>query len=121
MRTVTLTTALCLIWPGSGFAQLLTLAELEQMALTNNPTLVQAQALVDAADGKARQAGLFPNPTIGYTGNEISRGPIIRGGEHGFFIEQTIPLGGKLKLSRSVFEREAAQAEAILEVSGFGC
>ena len=115
MRTVTLTTALCLIWPGSGFAQLLTLAELEQMALTNNPTLVQAQALVDAADGKARQAGLFPNPTIGYTGNEISRGPIIRGGEHGFFIEQTIPLGGKLKLSRSVFEREAAQAEAILE------
>ena len=115
MRTVTLTTALCLIWPGSGFAQLLTLAELEQMALTNNPTLVQAQALVDAADGKARQAGLFPNPTIGYTGNEISRGPIIRGGEHGFFIEQTIPLGGKLKLSRSVFKREAAQAEAILE------
>ena len=115
MRTFTLITALCLIWPGSVFAQPLTLAELERMALTNNPTLVQAQALVDAADGKAKQAGLFPNPTIGYTGDEISRGPIIRGGEHGFFIEQTIPLGGKLKLSRSVFEREVAQAEAILE------
>ena len=28
-------------------------------------------------------------------GTEISNGPVIRGGEHGLFVEQTIPLGGK--------------------------
>lgn len=38
---------------------------------------------------------------------------MIRGGEHGFFVEQTIPLGGKLGLSRVIFEREASQAEAL--------
>lgn len=93
----------------------LTLDALERMALENNPTLAQAAAGVDAAKGRAKQAGLFPNPTVGYTGEEISRGPIIRGGEHGFFVEQTIPLGGKLRLSRNVFEREATQAEALRE------
>ena len=115
MRTLTFTAALWVILSGVGFAQPLTLARLEQMALANNPTLAQAQAQVAAAEGKAKQAGLFPNPSIGYSGDEISPGPVIRGGEHGFFVEQTIPLGGKLKLSRRVFEREVVQAEAIGE------
>lgn len=92
---------------------LLTLADLEARALASNPTLEQAASEVDAARGRARQAGMLPNPTIGYTGDEISRGPIIRGGEHGFFVEQTIPLGGKLGLSRQIFEREATEAEAL--------
>src|SRR5262245_37190924 len=70
----------------------LTLEELEQMALQYNPTLGQAARQVEAAQGRAQQAGLWPNPTIGYTGDEISRGPVIRGGEHGFFVEQRIPL-----------------------------
>lgn len=94
----------------------LTLADLERMALENNPTLSQASSEIEAARGRAKQAGLLPNPTVGYTGSEISRGPIIRGGEHGLFLEQTIPLGGKLGLSRQVFNREATQAEALREV-----
>jgi cobalt-zinc-cadmium efflux system outer membrane protein len=94
----------------------LTLAALEDMALRNNPTLVQARAQIDAAHGRARQAGLLPNPLIGYTAEEVSGGPIIRGGEHGFFLEQTIPLGGKLRLSRAIFEREAGQAAALYDV-----
>ena len=85
----------------------LTLAELERMALENNPTLPQALSGIEAARGRATQAGLLPNPTVGYTGSEISGGPIIRGGEHGLFVEQTIPLGGKLGLSRQIFNREA--------------
>jgi cobalt-zinc-cadmium efflux system outer membrane protein len=94
----------------------LALADHERMAVEGNPTLKQADAEIDAARGRARQAGLLPNPTMGYTGEEIGGGPIIRGGEHGFFVEQTIPLGGKLRLSRQVFEREATQAEALLDV-----
>ncbi len=94
----------------------LTLADLERMALENNPTLPQAASEIEAARGRAKQAGLLPNPTVGYTGSEISGGPVIRGGEHGLFVEQTIPLGGKLGLSRQIFNREATQAEALRDV-----
>ncbi len=94
----------------------LSLERLEQMAFENNPTLRQAQAELDAARGRARQAGTFPNPVIGYTAEEVSGGAVIRGGEHGAFIEQQIPLGGKLALSRTVFAREADQAEAALDL-----
>lgn len=94
----------------------LTLADLEQLALKNNPTIAQAAGEVDAARGRAKQAGLLPNPTVGYTGAEISGGPVINGGEHGIFVEQTIPLGGKLRLSRQVFERAATEAEALRDV-----
>jgi outer membrane protein TolC len=54
-------------------------------------------------------------PVVGYTGEEISSSPVIRGGEHGFFVEQTIPLGGQLGLSRSVFQQEVTQAEALAD------
>jgi cobalt-zinc-cadmium efflux system outer membrane protein len=101
--------------PGPTFPPL-TLAELERMALERNPTLAQAAADVDAARGRARQAGVLPNPTMGYIAEEVSGGPVIRGGEHGFFIEQTIPLGGKLKLSREMFDRATAEAEARVDV-----
>lgn len=93
----------------------LTLAALEARALARNPTLAQAAAEVQAAHGRARQAGMLPNPTIGYTGDEISSGPVIRGGEHGFFVEQTVPLGGKLRLTARIFDREATQAEALAD------
>src|SRR6266498_1750257 len=71
-------------------ADSLRLADFEKMALENNPTLKQSEAMVREAQGRLKQAGLYPNPTIGYNGDEISRGPIIRGGEHGIFIDQTI-------------------------------
>jgi len=93
----------------------LSLFELERIATQNNPTLKQAEANVQAARGRVRQAGLYPNPTVGYTGDEISPGPIIRGGEHGFFVDQRIVLGGKLGKNRQVFSHELAQAEAELQ------
>jgi len=89
-----------------------TLGELEQLALQNNPTATAAAAGIEAARGRARQAGAWPNPVIGYSGEELKRGELDRRGEHGFFVEQTIPLGGKLRLSRDVFERAVETAEA---------
>lgn len=94
----------------------LTLEALEQMALEHNPTVRQASASVDAARGRARQAGTWFNPTIGYAGEEIKPGEVIDLGEHGVFYDQQIPLGGKLRLSRQVFEREAAQASLLVDV-----
>ena len=92
----------------------LRLEDLEQMALASNPTLVQAAAEIRAAEGRKRQAGLFPNPTVGYTGSEI-RGGSFRGGEQGVFVQQNIVLGGKLRLSKSVFEQERKEAETEAE------
>src|SRR6266446_1069953 len=89
----------------------LTLGELEQMALSSNPTLAQAAAEIRAAAGRKLQSGLYPNPTVGYQGEQI-RGGTQGGGEQGFFVSQDIVLGGKLGLNRRVFEQEKKQAEA---------
>lgn len=89
----------------------LTLEQLEQMAATNNPTLRQAEAEIRSTQGRARQAGLYPNPTIGYQGEEI-RGGSFGGGEQGGFIQQDIVLGGKLGAARKVVEQERKQADA---------
>lgn len=97
----------------------LRLEELEQMALQHNPTLAQAKARIRAAHGQMTQAGLYPNPSVGYTADEVSTGPIIRGGEHGFFLEQEIVTGGKLRLSRSVFAQKKIQAEAAAEMQQY--
>jgi outer membrane protein, heavy metal efflux system len=91
----------------------LRLEDLEQMALDSNPTLAQTVANVRAAAGRKVQAGLYPNPTVGVTGDENTPGPIIRGGEFGGFIEQRIVTAGKLGRSRRIFEQEEREAEAI--------
>ncbi|MGE0406183.1 MAG: TolC family protein [Candidatus Korobacteraceae bacterium] len=88
----------------------LTLEALQEIAVKNNPTLTQAEAEIRAAQGRALQVGLYPNPVLGYTGDEI-RGGAFRGGIHGAFIQQTIVLGGKLGLSRRVAEQEVRLAE----------
>ncbi len=93
----------------------LRLEDLEAMALKNNPTLAQADAGIRAAEGRRIQAGLFPNPTVGYFVEEfVFRSP-GESAEHGVFVEQTFPLGGKLGKSRRIFAREKEQAELIAE------
>src|SRR6202007_681968 len=77
----------------------------------NNPTRAQAKAGVRAAAGRSRQAGLWPNPTIGYSGDEI-RGGSYGGGEQGVFVQQNVILGGKLRLDRKIFDAEGKQAAA---------
>ncbi|HEV2663337.1 MAG TPA: TolC family protein [Blastocatellia bacterium] len=90
----------------------LRLEDLERMALQNNPTVGQAEAAVRAAEGRRVQAGLMPNPIIGYLGEELSARAFDQKSEHYVFAEQEVPLGGKLKKSRDVFVRERAQAQA---------
>jgi outer membrane protein, heavy metal efflux system len=91
----------------------LTLSDLERMALAHNPTLGESRADLRASGGRRLQSGLYPNPTIGYEGREITGGDVYRGGEHGIFVEQSIVTGGKLRLSRQVFASEEAQAKAV--------
>jgi cobalt-zinc-cadmium efflux system outer membrane protein len=89
----------------------LTLTDLEQMAVQGNPTLAQAAANVEAARGRALQAGLYPNPTVGYVGERI--GAAGTAGElQGAFIDQTIVTAGKLQLDRAQSVHEVSQLEA---------
>src|SRR5712664_3470578 len=88
----------------------ITLEELQQVALQNNPTFAQSAANIQAAEGRKKQAGLYPNPTVGYQGEQI-RGGSFHGGEQGFFIQQDIVLGGKLGLNRKIFDQELKQAQ----------
>jgi cobalt-zinc-cadmium efflux system outer membrane protein len=90
----------------------LNLATLEQLALERNPTLRQASATIDAAHGRTKQAGLYPNPTVGYVGERI--GAAGTAGEmQGLFIDQTIVTAGKLRLDRAKSAQDICQAEAL--------
>ena len=88
-----------------------TLDQLQQLAIDHNPTLKQAQAEIRVAEARKRQAGLYPNPTVGYIGEQISGGS-QRGGEQGGFIQQDIVLGGKLASAQRVSDQDRLQAEA---------
>src|SRR5207237_2955010 len=87
------------------FGHPLTLSELQQLAISNNPTLRQAPADVQAAEGAARQAGAYPNPNVGYEADNVGSGSTA--GFQCFFIAQVIKTAGKLK---------AAQASALMSV-----
>ncbi len=66
--------------------KVLTLEDLEKMALQNNPTIAQASSGIKAAEGKKIQSGLYPNPIVGYKGEDITArspgrsGPSARSG-----------------------------------------
>lgn len=103
------------VYPRLGRAQekpegpLVTLEQVQKIASESNPTLRQAEAEIRAANAHRQQAGLYPNPTVGYTADEI-RGGSVGGGKQGFFVQQTIVTGGKLRLSQQVFGKESQLA-----------
>ena len=81
------------------FAAFLTLAD------THNPTLKQAQSNIERSNQQARQAGLPPDPLVGYSGDHI-RGGSYHGGEQGAFFSQEFVLGHKLALRRDIYRAE---------------
>jgi len=91
-------------------SKLFTLDGAQRLAADSNPTLRQAEAQIRAAHARTQQAGLYPNPTIGYTGDEI-RGGSSNGGKQGFFIDQSIVTAGKLSKARNVLAQDARLAE----------
>jgi outer membrane protein, heavy metal efflux system len=108
------------VYPRMGKAQeqakgpLMTLTSLQQLAAQSNPTLRQAEAEIRAAKARQQQAGLYPNPTVGYTGDEI-RGGSVGGGKQGFFVSQPIVTAGKLGKNRKIFGQEIRLAEVEAE------
>ncbi len=97
--------------PGQTTPQLVSLIELERLAMSQHPALAQASARVMAAQGRWVQAGLRPNPSFGYSGQEI--GNEGGAGAHGLYFSREYITGGKLGLSQSTISAEidAAQQE----------
>ena len=93
----------------SGRSDGLTLTDLEQMALQNNPSLSQAYARVEAARGVWLQVGLYPNPVAGYVAEEM--GDEGTAGLQGGFIGQQFVTAGKLRLNRQVACQEVIRLE----------
>ncbi len=85
------------------------LEQLEALALANNPTLVQAAAQVQAAQGQWVQAGLKPNPIAGYQGSEM--GNEGSSGQQGAFISQEFVRRNKLRLSQAAQGGAVAKAQ----------
>lgn len=89
----------------------LTIEQLEQMALSNNPSLRQAAASVEATRGLWLQVGLPPNPDVGYLGQQLGSGGQAE--QHGLLIQQEFVRGGKLRLNRAIVAQEIRKAEQI--------
>ncbi len=90
----------------------LSLDDLERIALQRNPTLAQAMAQINSFRGAAWEAGLYPNPTIGYEAEQI--GAEGTPGEfQGGFVQQKIITAGKLRLSRAKYSQKAFEGRII--------
>ncbi len=99
--------------PAAG--RMLDLHDLQQLAANHNPTLLQARLHVKAERARARQAGLWPNPSVGVISEPLPFAG-VKGEFTGFTIQQQIVTGGKLSLSRQKYHARAATAGHLLEM-----
>ena len=76
----------------------LSLEALVTLALVNNPTIPQASALVTQQQGLTEQAGLYPNPQLGYLRSDPSQSDKSR--TSGAFLSQEFVTAGKLRLAQ---------------------
>ena len=84
-------------------------AEMESIALANNPTLRGLAAITQKAVGYRTQVGLRANPLVGYQGTQLDdKGT----DQHTAFVEQEFVTAGKLELNRRVLN-EAVQAQLL--------
>lgn len=88
----------------------ISLSQLQGLAVEYSPILHQAAADVERARGLTVQAGLSPNPTIGYQGDTI--GTADSAGYNGISMSQEIVTAGKLGLAESAQRQRVIAAEA---------
>ncbi|MCA9267244.1 MAG: TolC family protein, partial [Planctomycetales bacterium] len=100
-----------LVQPPESVPAMLALNDLEQMALANNPSLAQAAARIEAAQGTWLQVGLKPNPIFGYSGQQI--GDEGAAGQHGLYLQQEFVTAGKLDLNRNAAEQAVRREEML--------
>jgi len=95
-----------------------TLDTLLSLATQNNPTLRQSRLHINAELARAMQAGLYPNPTVSYIGEQIGLNDTA-GEWQGAEIEQRFVTAGKLELSRNKYLQRAKVAEHLAVAQQF--
>jgi cobalt-zinc-cadmium efflux system outer membrane protein len=88
------------------------LADLERLALQNNPTIAQAAERIEQSRGNADQAGRYPNPFFAWDSQSIGAGGTI--GTQGGFVQQQIVTGGKIRIDRQRAEVDIELARLAL-------
>lgn len=96
-------------------SQRMSLAQLESAALSNHPTILAYCEKINALGGQWEQAGLGPNPEIGYGWEEFSEdGP---GGKQKVEISQEFLGGSQLYHAQGVVSRQIETARHELEMA----
>lgn len=85
-----------------------TLESLHELARQNHPGLKAASASIEAARGLMVQAGLPPNPSVGYQSDTVRT--INTPGYHGAYLQQTIVTARKLGLGAEAAAVDFANA-----------
>lgn len=88
--------------PAAPPAAPLSLVQLEQLAVTYNPTIRQASASAHKAIGIRDQVGRCPNPVVGYDAVQLADAGTD---QHSIFVEQEFVRGDKLALNEAVIDQ----------------
>ena len=87
----------------------MTAGELENLSLSTNPIIRQAESDIVSARGNAIQLGTHPNPLVGYEGDTI--GSAGTADYHGAYFQQFIKTAGKLQLQQAAAMIDVRNAE----------
>lgn len=87
----------------------LELERFQGLALDGNPGLREASAQMEAIRGKWIQAGLPPNPFLGYSGQQLASRGLAE--QHGLAFGQTFITGHKLRLDQAAVSQEWSRAQ----------
>jgi outer membrane protein, heavy metal efflux system len=94
----------------------LTLERALEMAERLQPELAEARALIAAAEGRAKQAGAFPNPDATVRSESVGSSRNAGGVQNLVGVSQAFPIGGRLRKAREVEELERGRQILDLEM-----
>jgi cobalt-zinc-cadmium efflux system outer membrane protein len=107
--------------PGPG-GRALTLSDLQGLAVANHPSIRNAVAAIEAAKGAVKQAGAYPNPTVGWEADTIGTSGAVNAGTggggsgyQGGWVDQIIKGANGLKLATAAALMDLRNAELALK------
>ncbi len=93
--------------------RVMTLEELEDLAMANSPIIAQALAAITMNQGAVVQAGVYPNPVFGYEADTV--GSSYTRNYQGTYLAQTIKTAGKLPLARAAANMDLMNSQLAYE------
>ena len=91
----------------------MTLSEISRLATQNHPGVQQAKRQAEALQGAWIQAGLKSNPTLGYSGEDMTHG---NAGTQGITVSQPVTPKYKLNARQSAIHREYHAANHVYQI-----